>query len=76
MFICFRFVGRYELLKPTLIIRDIDLVKKITIKDFEYFLDHRGFADKKVEPLFARNLFSLKGKINNIQYEFIINILI
>ncbi|CAH0723081.1 unnamed protein product, partial [Brenthis ino] len=57
-----RFVGRYEFSKPTILVRDIELVKKITIKDFEYFIDHRGFTDEKVEPLFARNLFSLKGE--------------
>ncbi|CAH0723079.1 unnamed protein product, partial [Brenthis ino] len=57
-----RFTGRYELLKPIIIIRDIDLVKKVTIKDFEHFLDHRGFSDEKIEPLFARNLFSLRGQ--------------
>ncbi|XP_026488120.2 cytochrome P450 9e2-like [Vanessa tameamea] len=57
-----RFVGRYEFIKPMLVIRDLELVKKITIKDFEYFLDHRGFTDEKTEPLFARNLFSLKGQ--------------
>ncbi|CAH0723078.1 unnamed protein product, partial [Brenthis ino] len=57
-----RFIGRYEFIKPSLLIRDIELVKKITIKDFEYFIDHRGFTDEKIEPLFARNLFSLKGE--------------
>ncbi|XP_050345947.1 cytochrome P450 9e2-like [Nymphalis io] len=57
-----RFVGRFEVTKPTLVIQDLELVKKITIKDFEYFLDHRGFTDEKVEPLFGRNIFSLKGQ--------------
>ncbi|XP_045497418.1 cytochrome P450 9e2-like [Colias croceus] len=57
-----RFVGRYEFLNPVVEIKDLELIKKITIKDFEYFLDHRGFTDEKVEPLFARNLFTLKGE--------------
>ncbi|XP_034830601.1 cytochrome P450 9e2-like [Maniola hyperantus] len=57
-----RFIGRYEFVKPILMIRDLELVKKITVKDFEHFLDHRSLADDKVEPLFARNLFSLKGQ--------------
>ncbi|XP_069358541.1 cytochrome P450 9e2-like [Maniola hyperantus] len=56
-----RFVGKYEFLRPTLIVRDLDVVKKIMIKDFDYFLDHRGFTDEKGDPLFSRNLFSLKG---------------
>ncbi|XP_064071987.1 cytochrome P450 9e2-like [Vanessa tameamea] len=57
-----RFVGKYEFITPTLIIRDLELVKKITVKDFEYFLDHRGFLDEKVEPIFGRNIFVLKGQ--------------
>ncbi|CAH2269488.1 jg27297 [Pararge aegeria aegeria] len=57
-----RFVGKYEFLRPVLIIKDLDLIKKLTIKDFEYFLDHRSFTDEKVEPLFSRNLLSLKGQ--------------
>ncbi|XP_064071914.1 uncharacterized protein LOC113394864 [Vanessa tameamea] len=57
-----RFVGRYEFTRPTILIHDLELVKKVTVKDFEYFLDHRGFTDEKVEPLFGRNLFSLKGQ--------------
>ncbi|XP_052740446.1 cytochrome P450 9e2 [Bicyclus anynana] len=57
-----RFVGRYEFLRPITIVRDLELVKKITIKDFEHFLDHRNFTEVSIEPLFARNLFSLKGQ--------------
>lgn len=58
----YRFVGRFEFIQPIVVLRDLDLIKKVTIKDFENFMDRRGFADEKVEPLFARNLFSLKGK--------------
>ncbi|KAJ8728443.1 hypothetical protein PYW08_016828 [Mythimna loreyi] len=57
-----RFVGRYEFLKGVVIIRDLELVKKIAVKDFEHFLDHRMLVDDSVEPLFGRNLFSLRGQ--------------
>ncbi|XP_045448416.1 cytochrome P450 9e2-like [Melitaea cinxia] len=57
-----RFIGRYEFIKPTIVPHDIELIKKITIKDFDHFIDHRGLTDDTVEPLFARNLFSLKGE--------------
>ncbi|CAH0397698.1 unnamed protein product [Chilo suppressalis] len=57
-----RFVGRYEFLNPMVVIRDIDLIKKVTVKDFENFLDHRTMVDEKTDPLFGRNLFSLKGQ--------------
>lgn len=57
----FRFVGKYEFMRPVLIVHDLDLVKRITVKDFEHFIDHRSFVSEDVEPLFARNLVSLKG---------------
>jgi hypothetical protein len=31
------FVGTYELTKPMLIIRDPELIKRVTVKDFSYF---------------------------------------
>ncbi|KAG6461830.1 hypothetical protein O3G_MSEX012870 [Manduca sexta] len=57
-----RFVGRYEFTNPMLLVRDTELLKKITVKDFEHFLDHRVLIDEKVDPMFGRNLFSLKGQ--------------
>ncbi|KOB74839.1 Cytochrome P450, partial [Operophtera brumata] len=56
-----RFVGKYEFMNPIVIIRDLELVKKITVKDFEHFIDHRSFIDEVNDPLFGRNLFSLKA---------------
>ncbi|XP_052740407.1 uncharacterized protein LOC112053802 [Bicyclus anynana] len=57
-----RFVGKYEFMRPVVLVRDLDLAKKIAIKDFEHFLDHRSFTNEKAEPLFSRNLFSLRGQ--------------
>nr|XP_032525517.1 cytochrome P450 9e2-like isoform X1 [Danaus plexippus plexippus] len=56
-----RFIGRFEFIKPCLFVTDIELIKKITVKDFEHFLDRSGFS-VEVDPLFSRNLFSLKGQ--------------
>ncbi|CAG9785905.1 unnamed protein product [Diatraea saccharalis] len=57
-----RFVGRFEFLSPIVIVNDFELIKMITVKDFEYFLDHRSMIDEKCEPFLGRNLFSLKGQ--------------
>ncbi|XP_026729529.1 uncharacterized protein LOC113495130 [Trichoplusia ni] len=54
-----RFVGRFEFLNEMVMIRDIELIKKITVKDFEYFLDHRTLGSDSV---FGRSLFFLKGQ--------------
>ncbi|KAK9496564.1 hypothetical protein O3M35_013154 [Rhynocoris fuscipes] len=53
-------VGFYDLTRPILIIKDIELVEKILVKDFPQFMD-RGF------PLDKRNaidisLFTMSGK--------------
>ncbi|XP_063534347.1 cytochrome P450 9e2-like [Cydia strobilella] len=57
-----RFVGNFQFMKPVLFIRDIELIKKVTVKDFEYFLDHSSIVSEDVDPFFGRNLFSLKGQ--------------
>nr|WNK22289.1 cytochrome P450 [Athetis lepigone] len=56
-----RFVGRFEFINELVVVRDIELVKKITVKDFEHFLDHRSIFSTS-DSFFSRNLFSLKGQ--------------
>jgi cytochrome P450 family 9 len=56
-----RFVGQYDFFNPMVMIKDMELLKKITIKDFEHFVDRRTTVDEKVEPVFGRSLFLLKG---------------
>lgn len=42
---------------------DPELIKQITVKDFEHFLDHRQFfLDEESEPLFGKSLFMLRGQ--------------
>jgi cytochrome P450 family 9 len=43
-------------------LRDPELIKMVTVKDFEHFLDRRVPISEEVEPLFGKNLFSLKGE--------------
>lgn len=57
-----RYLGVYQFLSPMLLIKDPELIKKITIKDFDCFVNHKGFVSEKIDPLFAKNLFSLQGK--------------
>lgn len=53
----------FEFRRPLLVIRDPELIKQITVKDFEHFLDHRDFfLDEETEPLFGKSLFMLKGQ--------------
>lgn len=45
-----------------LCINDTELIKKITIKDFDHFVDHQQMLDASVDPLFGRALTVLRGE--------------
>ncbi|XP_026318084.1 cytochrome P450 9e2-like [Hyposmocoma kahamanoa] len=57
-----RFYGTFSFLKPIVYVRDIELIKKIVIKDFEHFLDHNHFFNEEFDQFFGKNLLSLKGQ--------------
>lgn len=45
-------------------IRDVDLIKQIAIRDFESFIDRREFISPKIDPMLGKSLFSLTGNYN------------
>uniref|UniRef100_A0A336ME61 CSON014165 protein n=1 Tax=Culicoides sonorensis TaxID=179676 RepID=A0A336ME61_CULSO len=55
-------VGLFDQKRPVFLITDLELVKQIGVKDFDYFVDHRGVVDEKKEPFFGLNLVNLKGQ--------------
>ncbi|XP_063917119.1 cytochrome P450 9e2-like [Zophobas morio] len=57
-----RYCGIYQFLTPALILKDPDLIKQVTIKDFDHFVDHGTIIPEECDPLFAKNLFFLTGK--------------
>ncbi|KAL1509592.1 hypothetical protein ABEB36_004303 [Hypothenemus hampei] len=57
-----RYVGFYPLSQPTLILRDPELIKQLTVKDFDHFTDHRKFVDAEHDRLWSANLFALNGE--------------
>lgn len=50
-----------EFSMPGVLLRDPELIRDIMVKDFEHFPDHRSFVDEDLEPLFGKNIFSLRG---------------
>ncbi|KAF5279812.1 hypothetical protein FQA39_LY18234 [Lamprigera yunnana] len=56
-----RYCGIYQFFHPLLVIRDPDLIKQLTVKDFEFFVDHNLFVPENSEPMWEKNLFALKG---------------
>ena len=63
-----KIVGYYGALgSPTILIKDLELAKKILIKDFEHFVDRRPVAmDKDVNKYFANMLTALNGKCKEL----------
>lgn len=56
-------IGIYEMGgKPTYLIRDPELIKRICIDDFEYFMNHHFQIDVQSDSLFSRSLYLLRGQ--------------
>lgn len=56
------YVGIFSFDRPTLLVNDLQLIKNILVKDSHNFVDHIIAVDEKLDPMFAKILFSLKGK--------------
>jgi hypothetical protein len=56
------YVGIFSFDKPILLIRDLELVKNILVKDFQYFTDRIIAFDEKLDPLCSKILFVMKGQ--------------
>ncbi|KAK5641874.1 hypothetical protein RI129_010421 [Pyrocoelia pectoralis] len=56
-----RYVGIYSFFSPLLYVKDTDLIKQITIRDFEHFVNHIQFLSLDEDPVWARSLVFLPG---------------
>ncbi|KAF5288513.1 hypothetical protein FQA39_LY15381 [Lamprigera yunnana] len=55
-----RYVGFYQPNhQPVLMLRDPDLIKDVTIKEFESFPDHKQFVPHNIDPLWDKNLLQM-----------------
>ena len=57
------YVGIFSFDKPSLLIRDLELVKNILVKDFQTFREHVLSVDEKLDPLFGNNLAIVRGQL-------------
>jgi hypothetical protein len=56
-------VGIFSFDKPSLLIRDPELVKNILVKDFHNFMDRIISVEEKFDPIFGNSLPLLKGQL-------------
>lgn len=52
----------FDFRTPQYVVRSPEIIKQIAVKDFDYFEDHRTFADEKLDKLWGNSLFLMKGK--------------
>ncbi|KAL1509787.1 hypothetical protein ABEB36_004470 [Hypothenemus hampei] len=57
-----RYGGIYFFNRPTLILKAPELIKQLTIKDFDHFTDHNIVVTAEIEPVWSNNLFALTGQ--------------
>jgi len=57
------YVGIFSFDKPSLLIRDLELVKNVLVKDFQSFVDRTVSLEDKFDPLFGNSLPALKGQL-------------
>nr|CAI5857163.1 unnamed protein product [Callosobruchus analis] len=58
-----RYCGIYQYGQPILLLRDLDLIKRIFVKEFRAFPDHPTSANAEDDdPFWGRNLFAASGE--------------
>lgn len=55
------YIGFYAFGRPSLLLRDPDLIKLVLVKEFNVFYDRHVYSSKGTDPLGTSNLFMLKG---------------
>ncbi|KMQ88919.1 cytochrome p450 9e2-like protein [Lasius niger] len=56
-----KYYGTVDMGTPVVFLRDPELIKDVLVKEFEHFHDHRGGLDERLDPLFGKNIFALRG---------------
>lgn len=57
-----KYFGLFDFMNPVIVLRDMDLIKNVTVKNFESFPNHKIFFEESWEPLFSKNLFALQNE--------------
>jgi len=57
------YVGIFSFDKPSLLVRDVELVKNILVKDFPNFIDRIFSVEERFDPLFSNILGILNGEL-------------
>ncbi|CAK9834095.1 Cytochrome P450 9e2 [Anthophora retusa] len=58
-----KYFVQYEFAEPVFFIRDPELIKSISVKNFDHFVNHQTFVIGDLDPLFSKNLFILNDEV-------------
>ncbi|XP_050460257.1 cytochrome P450 9e2-like [Cataglyphis hispanica] len=56
-----KYIGFFNFSQVVVVLRDLELIKSIGIKNFDSFHDHIFFGSDAQDPLFGKNLIALRG---------------
>jgi cytochrome P450 family 6 len=56
------YVGIFSFDKPSLLLRDPELVKSVLVKDANIFADRIITVNSNLDPMLGKSLFTIKGK--------------
>ncbi|XP_065339677.1 cytochrome P450 9e2-like [Cloeon dipterum] len=57
-----KFGGIFQMKRPMLVMMDPELIKDVMVKNFANFSDNVAIVSSKHDPMFAYNIFSMKGE--------------
>ncbi|XP_043288012.1 cytochrome P450 9e2-like [Venturia canescens] len=55
-----KYVGFHDFTIPTIMLRDPEVIKFVTVKNFDNFVNHTALVDDRLDPFFGKNLFGLR----------------
>ncbi|XP_043480617.1 cytochrome P450 9e2-like [Leptopilina heterotoma] len=56
-----KYFGLVDFGLPVIVLRDAELIKDVCVKLFDHFPDHNNIIDEKVDPVWGKNVFALRG---------------
>ncbi|XP_018404184.1 PREDICTED: cytochrome P450 9e2-like [Cyphomyrmex costatus] len=56
-----KYIGLYDIKNPIIMLRDPELIKSVTLKYFDMFMDHINLVNENQDPFFGKNLSALCG---------------
>ncbi|XP_014488279.1 PREDICTED: cytochrome P450 9e2-like [Dinoponera quadriceps] len=56
-----KYLGMMDTATPLVLLRDPEVIRDVTVKEFEHFPDHRTLTSTDIDTLFSKNVFFLRG---------------